>query len=202
MTNKELATYWYNWGLEHHEPCCGYGSTIEGASDAKKFIENMLEKYQLWKILDCGCGYYGNWTKDLKMLPNQVYIGLDINEEVINRNNQEFPGMEFHCRDFVNEKLPRFKAIICRDVLFHLPNEFVIKALSNFKESGTTYLIATTFPQVTKNIDLPTDYIGSVEKEYGYRDINLEIEPFNLGEPLEFVDETKWTRRVAIWKIN
>lgn len=202
MGNKESATYWYNWGITNNKPCCGYGSTPDGAKDLVNFLELVIPKYKIESVVDCGCGYFGNWTHNVKGLDYTKYLGLDINTELTERNKKEFPNIFFLSLDFVNCKIPETDLIICRDVLFHLPTAFVIQALENFKKSKSKYLLSTTFPQVIENCNLPTDYIGSVEKEYGYRDINLEIEPYNLGKPIFMMFETKWNRWVALWKIN
>ena len=81
-------------------------------------------------------------------------------------------------------------------------NEMVIQSLNNFKESGSTYLLATEQWWLKENYELTQK---ELDMGCGYRPINLEITPFFLGKPLEThiendgIDEG---RNIGLWKIN
>ena len=96
-----------------------------------------------------------------------------------------------------------FDAILLRDVLVHLPEKYVLEVLDKLKKSGIKYLIATDFSELENNIDI---------ESFGlWRPINLEIKPFNLGEPVYRIKEEnqmyrwhdicKQDKELNIWKL-
>jgi hypothetical protein len=70
--------------------------------------------------------------------------------------------------------------VLCRDCLVHLSSKDAVAALRNLKRSGSTYLLATTFPEHTDNPDVITGY---------WRPINLELPPFALPRPMLMINE-------------
>jgi len=202
MKLKESQKYYYNLQVGKKLPPNGPGSVDkhikeEGTID---FINDILKKYNITSISDSPSGVYQNWIYLLD-LPNRNidYIGYDINDLIIQRNKEENPNVKFIEFDMCEEILPKTDLIICRDCLFHLPNDFVSRTLKNFKDSKSTYLLATEQRWVKKNNELTPK---ELKMECGWKPINLEIEPFDLGEPLEIHNEDRWKRSMSIWKIN
>ena len=62
----------------------------------------------------------------------------------------------------------------------HLSFVDIIRALSNIKRSGITYLLTTTFPDCDRNEDTVTG---------DWRVLNLERPPFSFPAPLQLVNE-------------
>ena len=56
--------------------------------------------------------------------------------------------------DLVNDELPKVDLIFCRDCLFHLPNDMILKALENIYKSKSKYLLTTTFTDNIPNKDI------------------------------------------------
>ena len=86
------------------------------------------------------------------------------------------------------------------DCFVHLKNEDVYKALNNIKESGSTFLLTTTYIHENKNND--TD-------KGKWRPINLNENPFNLLRYIEYIgtdfrDEGRNYpgNGMAIWRIS
>jgi hypothetical protein len=52
--------------------------------------------------------------------------------------------------------------------------------LQNFKTSGARFLLTTTFPKHTKNVDLDHGF---------WRPLNMEMAPFNFPQPIEVINE-------------
>ena len=133
------------------------------------------------------------------------YVGYDINDLAIERNRKNNSSITFVEFDMVNEVLPYADLIICRDCFFHLSNNFVLKVLNNFKLSGSKYLLATNHEQLDSNTDLTQK---ELDKEAGFRLINIRIAPFNFSESLEVHTEeiTKYClhgndRQMVLWKL-
>ena len=105
-------------------------------------------------------------------------------EALAERNRVSFggAGRDFVSLDITRDPLPRVDLVVCRDVLVHLKNRHILAALANFRRSGSRYLLATTFPGATSNVDGP---LG------GWRPTDLVRPPFSLGEPLARVSEAE-----------
>ena len=128
------------------------------------------------------------------------YIGGDLVSELIERNRAKYAsdGVEFQKIDLVNDTLPAVDVILCRDCLVHLSFADAQAALSNIARSGAGWLLATSFPSVTRNDDIVTGQ---------WRPINLTLPPVNLPEPeqviaencneTEFVDKT-----LSLWSLG
>ena len=131
-------------------------------------------------LCDAPCGD-ADWIADISDCLD-LYLGFDIVEPLIIRNmrNHRAPNKLFKFADIIEDVLPRADAILCRDCLVHLPLEAGKQAIENFKKSGSTYLIATTFKDRTEN---PEVRIG------GWRPVNLTLPPYNLPEPMKLMPE-------------
>jgi hypothetical protein len=64
--------------------------------------------------------------------------------------------------------------------LVHFSFSDVKKTLLNFKNSGSNYLLTTTYVDRGVNRDIRTG---------GWRALNLELPPFNLPKPLRIIKE-------------
>jgi hypothetical protein len=185
---------------------CGDGSTYEVTANVRRFIEDTIEKYNIKSVSDAPCGDFRLWMYDVNY-KDVTYVGYDLNGELTARNAESYPNKKFIEFDIVEQVLPKTDLIICRDCLFHLNLEEGTKVIENFKQSGSTYLMSTTFNLVLENMELPLDdSSGEASGFYGYREINLELPPYNLGAPLKIIDEwieiTKTMRQVGLWRLQ
>jgi hypothetical protein len=183
---------------------CGDGSTYKVTRNVHKFIEDTIEKYSIKSVSDAPCGDFSLWMYNVNYR-NATYVGYDLNGELTAQNAKRYLNKKFIEFDIVEQILPKTDLIICRDCLFHLNLEEGTKVIENFKQSGSTYLMSTTFKLVLKNIEIPLDN-HEAKGFYGYRAMNLELFPYNLGVPLEIIDEwieiTKTMRQVGLWRLQ
>jgi len=205
--NKENFIYHYNLEVSNNRPPCGPGSehSFIERSGTVTFLNTVIKKYNIKSINDCPSGLLSNWMH-LVDFKDVDYVGYDINPLAVERNKKEFPAISFFEFDLVNEILPTADLIICRDCFFHLSNNFVSKGLENFRKSGTKYLLSTSHYWLGKNNELTKK---ELDIEAGYRHLNLEIAPYNMGSPLEIHIEGGWTpldagnnRQLSLWKLN
>jgi hypothetical protein len=182
---------------------CGDGSTYEVTANVRRFIEDTIEKYSIKSVSDAPCGDFSLWMYDVNY-KDVTYVGYDLNGELTAQNAKRYLNKKFIEFDIVEQILPKTDLIICRDCLFHLNLEEGTKVIENFKQSGSTYLMSTTFNLVLENIELPPEN-HKTSGIYGYREINLELSPYNLGTPLKIIDEwieiTKTLRQVGLWRL-
>ena len=185
------------WGSA--ESRSGPGSTAERGADFRDDLSTLLRHLQCRILLDAPCGDF-NWiaaalTEDIE------YIGVDIVRELIetNRARHGGPRRTFMHADLTTDRLPRADVILCRDCLVHFTDAEVWSALRNFRRSGSTLLLATTFTARESNPPITTG---------AWRPLNLEAPPFRFPPPLEFVDErclhtngAYADKRLALWRL-
>jgi len=103
--------------------------------------------------------------------------------------------------DIVVDILPRADVILCRDCFIHLSNKDIVKAIKNFKNSQSSYLLTTTFTGLAQNDNLVSGR--------GWRPINLTLPPFSFPPPLLMINEKcteqngKYTdKSLGLWHLN
>lgn len=181
------------WGAQ--ETRSGWGSTLAQTEKLRAKLPELLKFLGADIIADAGCGD-AHWISQIST-DFRLYLGFDIVEAVIDdmrKRHKTRLNHSFSVADITRDRLPRADVILCRDVLTHLPADMVQEALSRFKQSGSTYLIATTFPDST-NGDVR---IG------GWHPPNLCAAPFNLPQPRLLLSEelTGTTKSLGVWAVD
>lgn len=168
-----------SWNSE--ESRSGSGSTLEQTRVIRGQLVRIFNKYQIKSILDIPCGDF-NWMQKVD-LNGIYYIGGDIVRSLIKLNKKKYryyPNVSFKHLDITKDKLPNVDLIFVRDCFVHLSFEEIARAIQNIKRSGSKFLFTTTFTDRQKNEN--TEFGG-------WRVLNLEIEPFNLSNPLLILNE-------------
>jgi hypothetical protein len=158
----------------------GEGSNMIQTSEIRGEIPNLVRQFNIQSFLDAPCGDF-HWMKEVN-LGVEKYIGVDIVEHLIEKNNQDFNSTirNFQCLDLVEDKLPQVDLIFCRDCLVHLSFDDICKVINNFKRSGSKYLLTTTFTNRRSNDDLGKKV---------WRTLNLQISPISFPAPLKLINE-------------
>lgn len=166
------------WGS--NESKSGPGSQIGSTEKIRESLPKLFEKYGIKSVLDAPCGDY-NWMK-LVNKEGIKYIGGDIVDKIIRTNNKNYKdeNTSFRVMDITSNKIPKVDLIICRDCLEHLSHKNVKKALKNFKDSGSKYLLVTNYPWTLDNYDI---------KNGDFNPLNLLEKPFELLAPIEKIKE-------------
>ena len=177
---KMFSRSWSSGG----ETPCGQGSRLANTTAMRQALQNLLWKYGVDAIDDCGCGDY-HWLQTL-LLSGVTVRGYD----VVDRKRRNFP---FEVKDVITEALAPCDLIICKDVFIHWTNEMIMAALVNFRKYGT-YLFAESTPGL--------DNAQRVISPGGFAKVNLEGLPFNLGEPMEKIQDPQFRRYYGWWVLN
>ena len=179
MRDRFVRIYRDNaWG--DSESVSGPGSAIQPTSLFRDQIPLLLRDVGARSLLDAPCGDF-NWMRMLDLGATR-YVGVDVVPELIAANQARYGDRRrrFLCLDITRDRLPRVDVIFCRDCLVHLSFADIAAALRNFKRSGSTFLIATTFVERNRNDEIATG---------GWRPLNLERPPFVFPPPLRLIDE-------------
>ena len=177
----------------------GGGSDLDQTERIAKELPALLNDLEISTMLDIPCGDF-HWMKTVD-LDGVKYVGADIVKDLIDQNQKyQTDKISFKCADVMFDKLPRVDLVFCRDCLVHLSFADTFRALKNICDSGSTYLLTTSFPERMENIDIVT---GS------WRPLNLEKEPFNFPAPLRSLvegctenDGIFNDKSLALWKIR
>lgn len=188
----------------------GVGSDPAFAHGAGLVMQLIIYKYGITSLLDAPCGAAGNsWMKFTankihQELPCFKYHGVDVVEEVIQRNRANFTdGFQswatFSVKDLSvgkkkanstnvagasTNRLPGgYELILSRDALQHLPYAAIAGAMATYCASTATYLFVGSYVDDTdKNNDLLT--------AGGCFSINLLAPPFSFPSPIELYAES------------
>ena len=180
----------------------GPGSSLDATKVIRELIVEIFGQYGIQTIADIPCGDF-LWFRAME-LKDLKYTGFDIVPELISDLREIFPGQQFDIHDATSDLLGTYDLILCRDLLVHLTNDQSLRVIDNFKKSGSTYLLATTFVNLETNVELRVPRIG-----VGWRPLNLAIFPFNLGRPIRTINENSsegfgryQDKSLGLWKLN
>jgi hypothetical protein len=166
------------WGSE--ESASGPGSTLYATTRVRAELPGLLARHGVQSMLDAPCGDF-RWMREVD-LGISCYMGADIVAEMIEHLQARYGASEreFLVRDITRHDLPCADLVFCRDCLVHLSHEDVWAAIQRFRDSGSTYLLTTTYPETDRN---PNIFSGH------WRPLNLQLPPFSFPEPLEMLNE-------------
>lgn len=164
----------------HDESISGPGSSLDQTQQLRERLPLLLAQVGIRSLVDAPCGDF-NWMQHVHLGLDQ-YIGVDILSEAVadNQSRHAGPTRRFIRSNLIHDPLPTADAILCRDLLPHLTFADVLAVLRNFKRSGATYLLTTTFTQPRPNQDTSGGQ---------WRTLNLNLPPFNFPEPTALINE-------------
>jgi hypothetical protein len=159
----------------------GLGSEMNATATLRTKLPQLLAQLGATSLLDAPCGDAG-WIGNTDL--GMRYVGVDIVPALIESLQARAAageiGGEYRLGDITRDPLLSCDAILCRDCLVHLSFANIARAVENFRRSGATWLIATTFPKLHGNHDC---------EDGDWRALNLRRAPFNWGAPLELLND-------------
>jgi len=185
------------WSSE--ESVSGPGSELQHTETLISELNKLFKKYQITTVLDLPCGDF-NWMQNVD-LSNTQYLGADIVERIISHNKEKYENdtIKFEIMDIITSKLGKHDLVLVRDCLVHFSYLNIVKTIKNLKNSGSKYLLTTSFPGIDKNKDIVSGQ---------WRPLNFAIYPFYFSEPIELINENyqgkeKYkSKSMALWKIS
>lgn len=162
------------------ESVSGAGSSLDATKTVREALPSLIQDYEIKTFFDLCCGDC-HWIAHVD-LGVDTYIGADIVPELIEANRARYgrSGKEFMHLDLISSPLPKADLVLCRDCFVHLSFQDAKKAILNLIQSGSTYLLTTTFPG-RKN--------GLVIENGGWAPYDMQAPPFNFPEPLSLINE-------------
>lgn len=179
-TPEEIFTEFFHknkWGTG--DSISGSGSYLAQTAVVRNELRTLCRDFAVRTMLDIPCGDF-HWMKHVA-LEGIDYTGADIVADLIQQNKQyENPSIHFRKINLIEDELPKVDLVFCRDCLVHLSYENAFIALRNICDSGSTYLLTTTFTRRQHNQNIATGQ---------WRMLNLEAAPFSFPSPLKIINE-------------
>jgi hypothetical protein len=175
-----------------HVPC-GSGSSLEYTHLLRHTLPDFLNRYQITSMIDAPCGDF-SWMNLVSFPPGFQYIGGDIVEFMIEKNQSNWPDKDFRVFDLTQDTLPDVDLLFCRDCLFHLSQQDLVKVFDNVVSSNVKYIMTTSY--------ISGHYDNRDIETGGFRPINLEQSPFNLPVPIDSLEDGppgNIIRRMCLW---
>ncbi|RZN83109.1 MAG: class I SAM-dependent methyltransferase [Winogradskyella sp.] len=181
------------------ESVSGPGSELKHTKVLITELEKLFEIHSVSKLLDLPCGDF-NWMQNVD-LSKVNYLGGDIVKDIIEENKMKFKSenIKFEVMDIITSDLGRQDVVLSRDCLVHFSYNNIVKTIKNLKRSKSTYVLMTTFPEITKNKDI-------ISGEW--RPLNFDIYPFYFPKPVVLINENYQgkerykSKSMALWKIS
>ncbi|MBA2626440.1 MAG: class I SAM-dependent methyltransferase [Gemmatimonadales bacterium] len=177
------------------ESVSGPGSTLAYTANLRRELPKLLDSLGVTSMLDAPCGDY-NWFQHVRDASAVEYTGGDIVEELVRRNRARYGNASTHFvrLDITRDPLPAADLLMCRDCLFHLAEQDIFRVLDNFRHSDIRWLLTSTHSKCERNVDISSG---------GFRELNLQLAPFALPEPVLMIDD--WVegfpvRQMALWE--
>lgn len=174
---KFSEIYKYNlWSSE--ESGSGQGSEIGYTQPLRKWLIEIIKELDIKTLVDAPCGDF-NWMKLVMKEVSTSYIGIDIVDEVIEKNKSSYnlENVDFRIANICEDELPKGDIIMVRDFLFHLSYNDINNFLINLSKTDYKYLLTSTHivNQNYKNMNIQTG---------DFRVIDLFGEPFDFDSKL------------------
>ena len=197
-SNRRSAVFTDIWRRDlwqGSESRSGPGSGVARTAPLRAKLEKLLEREQPRVFYDAPCGDF-MWMQHVRMPERTHYVGADIVAPMIADVDNHFgaPNRVFRVADIVAAPPPQADIWLCRESLFHLPLEDALAVVSHWRASTIPLFLATTSPTVTHNADVATG---------GWRPLNLERPPFNLGPAAEYLPDAAPTdphKCIGVWR--
>jgi SAM-dependent methyltransferase len=189
---REIFTAIYRegrWGGTAGAFHSGSGSGVEHADRYAEAVKSFIRERGVRSVVDLGCGDFRVGARLLDV--NVDYIGVDVVEDLVRRNQAEHGGarVRFRCLDAIEEPPPPADLCLVRQVLQHLSNAQIASVLANL--GRFRYVLVTEhYPSPslarTPNLDKPC---GADVRIYDGSAVELDRPPFNVRVTGMLLDE-------------
>jgi SAM-dependent methyltransferase len=155
----------------------GSGSSATAAKPYLDLINTFIRNNNIKSILDIGCGD-GRITSFLE-LEGVNYLGIDVVEECIKRNQERMPKHKFLLSNALVDVLPNVDLILCKDVLQHLENNQIALLVEKIRKS--CFFAVITNDCGHNSAFFKSTIVNSDIRMGEYRFVDIRAHPFCFG---------------------
>ena len=139
-----LRYRWNCWGDDETHSGPGSRRDSHSVKHSLEVLSHLTSLLDLKSVADIPCGDF-NWIGAyLNRHPSVSYVGYDIVSDLIARNRRTYPDVRFVPLDIVSKVPPPVDLIFCKDLVNHLENDEIVRAIDNIRRSRSTWLLATS----------------------------------------------------------
>jgi len=176
----------------------GPGSNMGATDGVRGAIRSLVNKGGISRIVDVPCGDMTWMEIDFLMEKNVTYLGMDVAETVVKRNEDRFRHLggqvEFRHIDVVADSLPPLLStdlILVRHLMFHLPPRDNLRIIEKLQGTGAGLVAMTTYLRADEN---HKEFIFA----YGH-EVNLFRDPYCMRDPSLLVKDYKFDMFLGVW---
>ena len=166
------------WASEQSASGPGSDRTSGSVRQACIALNRVVLDHGIRSIADAPCGDFNWMPAFLSDHPDIDYVGYDIVDEMIAANRAIHPEHRFVVLDITRRPPDQADLIFSKDMVNHLLERDVWRALANMVRSGSTYLLITSNDDPGPNADIQENFGGLS------RILNLRIAPYDFPPPL------------------
>jgi hypothetical protein len=151
----------------------GPGSLPSANAPFTEFLESFIRENGIGRLVDFGCGDWGYMNH--VNLAGSDYLGLDVVDSVLAENVRRYERAEIRFAHTPSNlaELPEGDLILFKDVLVHLPNDYVAAVLFQAQRKFRFVLAVNNF---SAN---PAVYNSDIQFG-GFRPVDLSRPPFSI----------------------
>ena len=120
------SSHWRDYNkIKEDESISGLGSDIKVTKKLIVELENFIKDNKINSLLDIACGDFLWMNKLINKNKNLDYLGLEIVEDIVNKNNLLYSNskIKFKCADVLKNEIPKnYDLILIRDFFIHIKN--------------------------------------------------------------------------------
>jgi hypothetical protein len=140
----------------------GPGSSGVWATEFERIVARLVRDKSIRSVGDFGCGDFVAGAALSTLVPS--IVAMDVSNFIIEQNKRVYSSLEnvtFMWGDVTESTLPTVDLVVLRQVLQHLTNTQIAKALGNIERSGAEYVLIAEHvmrpeKMVAPNLDIST----------------------------------------------
>lgn len=143
------------WG--DSESRSGEGSNLHYTEHVRSELPKLIKQLGIRSVLDIPCGDLF-WMKEILKRNNLdlEYTGVDIVASLIKENNKKYSSdkINFYRENAMNYKYDGYDLVLVRDFFFHISFGDMNRFLENFLQSGSKYLLTSSYVNIEENFEI------------------------------------------------
>ena len=190
------------------------GATLNWAQEVTATLHSIINQIKQKTgqpkvtLLDVPCGDMAWMQRFLKTRDDILYTGMDIVPQLIESHKKtygQYTQWQFVHRDVLTTGVGQYDLILSRMMMQHLYNADIVKLLQKLSQSGSKYILMTSFAGYDKNQELNMD--SNLENPGRFRTLNMELSPFLLTPALCIERDGPpdvyqgWDHFIGLWEL-
>jgi len=207
---NRLESWKKDWDEAGDNPS-GVGSSVEVTENMRLSLASIVDKLK-HELNKNTINFLDSPSGDMTWMPiflgtrtDVKYTGYDLIPQNIEYSKRNFADKDWTFKQFdlIKDRIDSsYDLVLNRHVSIHLGLLDSIQMFYNFAQSGSKFLVTTTYPDVEVNDQLA--YSNEEVSGRGFHRVNLHLYPFNFPKPIcQNVDAPgQANQHLALWRLE